>query len=72
MIPSEIELGGDNFLVTDAFKYLRAHINDESATGEEVRSRVAAGKRSYFSLLRILKSRAVNRGSEVRTYYMLE
>ena len=48
------------------FKYLGSTIFEDNNTSTEIKVRIAAGNRSYFSCLPILKSRMLSRKNKIR------
>ena len=51
-----------------AFKYLGATINEHNEIISEVKERLTAGNRSYFSLQKLLRSKNLSRGTKKIIY----
>jgi hypothetical protein len=51
-----------------AVEYLRSFVTENSENSTEIKIRISAGNRCYFSLIKLLKSRAVARNTKVRIY----
>jgi hypothetical protein len=52
----------------DKFEYLRSLVTENSENFTEIKIRIADGNRCYFSLIKLLKSRAVARNTTVIMY----
>jgi hypothetical protein len=63
-----LHVGSHKFERVDKFKYLGSLVTENSENSTEMKIRIAPGNRCYFSLIRLLKSRAVARNIKVRTY----
>jgi hypothetical protein len=59
-------VGSYKFERVDKFKYLGYLVTENSENSTEIKIRIAAGNRCYFSLIKLLKSRAVARNTQVR------
>jgi hypothetical protein len=57
-----------NFQITTEFKYLGSLVNDSCDKDVEIRARLAAGNRCYFTFQKLLKSFLVSRNTN-RTIY---
>ncbi|XP_066906239.1 uncharacterized protein [Halyomorpha halys] len=68
---SRLEIGPYNFEVVRSFTYLGSIINENQDEKEEVKSRIAAGNRAYFSIVRLIKSRLVSRTTKFTLYKTL-
>jgi hypothetical protein len=55
-------------LFIDKFKYLGSLVTENGENSTEIKIRIAAGNICYFSLIKLLKSRAVARNTKVRMY----
>ena len=53
------------------FKYLGSMVTETNKCSEEIKSRIAAGNRSYYSCLHMLKSRLLSRKSKEQIYKTL-
>jgi len=60
-IPTHIERVGE-------FKYLGSMITENSDNNTEIKARVMAGNRSYYSVLPLLRSKAICRTAKIRMY----
>ncbi|XP_066902399.1 uncharacterized protein [Halyomorpha halys] len=58
---SRLVIGLYDFEVVRSFTYLGSIINENQDEEEEVKSRIAARNRAYFSIVRLIKSRLVSR-----------
>jgi hypothetical protein len=56
-----LNVGSYKFERVDKFKYLGSLVTKNSENFTEIKIRIAAGNRCYFSLIKLLKSRAVAR-----------
>jgi hypothetical protein len=52
--------------VINLIKYLGSLVNDSSENDVEIKARLAAGNRCYFSFLKLLKSSLVSRNTKKR------
>ncbi|XP_066903488.1 uncharacterized protein [Halyomorpha halys] len=68
---SRLEIGPYNFQVVRSFTYLGSIINENQDEEEEVKSRIAAGNRAYFSIVKLIKSRLVIRTTKFTLYKTL-
>ena len=50
------------------FKYLGSMITENSDNNTEIEARVMARNKSYYSVLPLLRSKAVSRTTKIRTY----
>jgi len=50
------------------FKYLGSMITENIDNNTEIKARIMAGNRSYYSVLPLLKSKAVSRTTKIRMY----
>ena len=50
------------------FKYLGSMITENSDNNTDIKARIMAGNRSYYSVLPLLRSRAVSRTTKIRMY----
>lgn len=57
----DLDINGRVFGDTTTFKYLGALITCDNETTEEIKERICAGNRCYFSTLHLLKSRVLSR-----------
>jgi hypothetical protein len=63
-----LNVGSYKFERVDKFKYLGSLVTENSEKSTEIKIRTAAGNRCYFSLIKLLKSKAVERNTKVRMY----
>jgi hypothetical protein len=63
-----LNVGSRKFERVDKFKYLGSLATENSENSTEIKIRIAAGNRCYFSLIKLLKSRAVTRNTKVIMY----
>jgi predicted DNA-binding protein YlxM (UPF0122 family) len=50
------------------FKYLGSIINDDNSIEEEIKERIALGKKTYFANQKFLKSKLVTKRSKLKLY----
>jgi len=50
------------------FKYLGSMITENSGNNTEIKARIMAGNRSHYSVLTLLRSKAVSRTTKIRKY----
>lgn len=65
---SKTEMEGCKFERVGDFKYLGALITDKNENNMEIKARIAAGNRAYFSFLNLLKSKIVSRKTKLTIY----
>ena len=63
-----VTINGHTFKVVDNFVYLGSQVNSANNIGDEIKRRVTLGNRSYFSLLKLLRSKAVSRNLKCTLY----
>src|ERR1700744_4498477 len=63
-----VTINGHTFKVVDNFVYLGSQVNSANNIGDEIIRRVTLGNRSYFSLLKLLRSKAVCRNLKCTLY----
>lgn len=63
-----VTINGHTFKVVDNFVYLGSQLNSDNNIVDEIKRRVTLGNRSYFSLLRILRSKSVSRNLKCTLY----
>jgi hypothetical protein len=63
-----LNVGSYKFESVDKFKYLGSLVTENSENSTEIQIRIVSGDRCYFSLIKLLKSRAVERNTKVRTH----
>jgi hypothetical protein len=56
-----LNVGSHKFERVDKFKYSGSLVTENNENSTEIKIRIAAGNRCYFSLIKLLKSRAVAR-----------
>ena len=56
------------FKVVDKFVYLGSQLNSDNDIMDEIKRRITLGNRSYYSLIKILKSKSVSRNSKCALY----
>jgi hypothetical protein len=54
-----LNIGSHKFERVDKFEYLGSLVTENSENSTEIKLKIAAGNRCYFSLIKLLKSRAV-------------
>ena len=59
------------FKMVNKFVYLGSQLNSDNDIADEIKRRVTLGNRSYFSLMKILKSKSVSRRSKCALYKTL-
>jgi hypothetical protein len=63
-----LNVGSHKFEGVDKFKYFESLVTENSENSTELKIRIVSWDRCYFSLSKLLKSRAVARNTEVRMY----
>lgn len=63
-----VTINGHTFKVVNSFVYLGSLLNSDNNIADEIKRRVTLGNRSYFSLLRILRSKSVSRSLKCTLY----
>jgi hypothetical protein len=63
-----IQLNESNYEKCKSFKYLGTLVTTDNKTNEEIKARIAAGKRSYFALLRVFKAHSLSRNLKIKVY----
>src|SRR6201996_7759348 len=63
-----VTINGHTFEVIDNFVYLGSQFNSANNIGDEIKRRVTLGNRSYFSLWKLLRSKAVSRNLKCSLY----
>lgn len=63
-----IKLNGGNYERCEKFQYLGVLVTEDSRIREEIKSRIAAGNRAYWAMIKILQSRSLSRKSKVTVY----
>ena len=63
-----VTIGTHTFKRVDKFVYLGSQLNSDNSIMDEVKRRITLGNRSYYSLLKILKSKSVSRNSKCTLY----
>jgi hypothetical protein len=66
-----LNVGSYKFERDEKLKYLGSLVTEKSENSKEIKIRIAAGDRCYFSLIKLLKSRAVARNTKVRMYRII-
>ena len=61
-------MNGQIFEVVQNFRYLVALINSNNSISDEMKSRIGAGSRWFYSLRQIFRSRAISRAIEIQIY----
>ncbi|KAL4084839.1 hypothetical protein QTP88_027723 [Uroleucon formosanum] len=57
------------FEKVDNFKYLGININNKNDMHIEINERITSGNRCYFSIIKLLRSKLLSRGSKVLLYH---
>ncbi|XP_066909145.1 uncharacterized protein [Halyomorpha halys] len=68
---SHLEMDPYNFEEVRSFTYLGSISNENQDEEEEVKRRIAAGNRAYFSIVRLIKCRLVSRTTKFTLYKTL-
>jgi hypothetical protein len=63
-----LNVGSHKFERVDKCKYLGSSVTENNENSTEIKIRIPAGNRCYFSLIKLLKSRAVARNTKVGMY----
>lgn len=63
-----VTIGTHTFKRVNKFVYLGSELNTNNDIADEIKRRVTLGNRSYYSLLKILKSKSVSRNSKCALY----
>jgi len=53
------------------FKYLGSQLNQTNSTSSEIQARILSGNRCYYAYGKLMKSRALNRSSNLKIYKSL-
>lgn len=64
----KVELGRKSFKNSKQFKYLGSTLTNNNSVTQEIETRLAAGNKSYFALLRVMKSSIISRDTKIRVY----
>jgi sorting nexin-29 len=67
-MPSSITVGNYIFERVDSFKYLGSTETHNNNISEEIRIRLMTANRTYFALIKILKSRLLSRKTKMQIY----
>jgi len=71
IVGSHLVINGKRFEVVNEFVYLGSLVNVNFSTTIEVRRRILAGLRAYFSLKNLLSSKKLTRNTKIRIYKAL-
>lgn len=63
-----MDLDGYSFSAVSQFKYLGAIVTEKNEMDEEVKARIAAGSRCFFSLGKAMRSKAMSRNAKLLIY----
>lgn len=63
-----VTIGTHTFKMVNQFVYLGSQLNSDNVIEDEIKRRITLGNRSYYSLLKILKSKSVSRNSKCALY----
>ena len=63
-----VTIGTHTFKIVNQFVYLGSQLNTHNGIVDEIKRRITLGNRSYFSLLKIMKSTSVSRNSKCALY----
>ena len=63
-----LQVGTYSFEQVPNFKYLGSVLTDSNETSEEIKERLKAGNKAYFSMQHLIKSRLLSRASKKRLY----
>lgn len=64
-----IEVDNYKFEKVDNFKYLGVNINNKNDMHIEINERITSGNRCYFSIIKLLRSKLLSRGSKILLYH---
>ena len=64
-----IEVDIYKFEKVDNFKYLGVNINNKNDMHIEINERITSGNRCYFSIIKLLRSNLLSRGSKILLYH---
>jgi len=53
------------------FNYLGSQLNQTNSTSSEIQARILSGNHCYYANGKLMKSRALNRGSKLKIYKSL-
>lgn len=71
IVGSHLVINGNRFEVVNEFVYLGSLVNTNFSTIIEVRRRILAGLRAYFSSKNLLSSKKLTRNTKIRIYKAL-
>jgi sorting nexin-29 len=71
LVGTHLVIGSYKFEVVDSFVYLGALISNNFDTTSEIRRRILAAQRAYFSIKHLLSSRKIARGTKFAMYRTL-
>jgi len=63
-----ITIDTHTFKMVNQFVYLGSQLNTDNEIADEIKRRITLGNRSYYSLLKVLKSKSVSRNSKCALY----
>ena len=66
--PDPLKIGEKLFERVTDFRYLGSTITEKNDTSYEIKARIAAGNKSYFSSLQMLRSSLLNKESKIKIY----
>lgn len=69
--PDHVTIDEERFEVVKNFKYLGSEINSTNDIGEEIKNRIASGNRSYYGLIKLFKSKTLNKQLKCKLYRQL-
>jgi hypothetical protein len=67
-LDQNVTIDTHTFKVVNKFVYLGSQLNTDNDIMDEIKRRVTLGNRSYYSLLKVLKSKSVSRNSKCTLY----
>ena len=67
-LDQNITIGTPTFKMVKQFTYLGSQLNTDNNIMDEIKRRITLGNRSYFSLLKIFRSKSVSRNSKCALY----
>ena len=66
-----LRCGKHEFEHVKEFYYLGSQLNQTNSTNSEIKTRILSGNRCYYAYGKLMKARALNRSSKLKTYKSL-
>ena len=63
-----LQCGKHEFEQVKEFSYLGSQLNQTNSTNSEIQTRILSGNRCYYAYGKLIKSRALNRGSKLKMH----